>query len=85
MLPTTRYNLIVENRTVQFYKKHIIHAAAVPGPGRAWRTAGFVFVLERTKEIKRLECLDTLCNSRREARDHALKLCMEWIDGHISP
>jgi hypothetical protein len=31
-------------------------------------------------EIKRLECADLTFKTKKKAEEHALKLCMTWID-----
>ena len=71
---------------MQPYKKHPIYGIAVSGPGKLWRPKGLVFStdLNSTLEIKRLEPSDLTFKSKKEAEEHALKLCRAWIDGHES-
>jgi hypothetical protein len=66
---------------MQRYKNHPILGAAITGPGMLWGSRGLVFTPDTPlREIKRLECADVICTSRKEAEHYALKLCMAWID-----
>jgi hypothetical protein len=63
------------------YKNHPVYGIAVPGPGKEWYCRGLIFEPEqKVTEIKRLECADLTFTSKKKAEEHALKLCMIWID-----
>ena len=67
---------------MRHYKNHPIDLVAMPGRGRLWHSRGLVFDPERPKKvIKRLECADIVCETSKEAEQHALILCKAWIDG----
>jgi hypothetical protein len=68
------------------YKNHRIYGIAVPNPGKLWHPRGLVFAPDEnsTIEIKRLESTDLTFKTKKEAEEHALNLCREWIDGHGS-
>jgi hypothetical protein len=67
---------------MQPYKRHPIYGIAVSEPEKMWHPKGLVFStdLNCTLEIKRLEPRDSLFRSKKEAEEHALKLCKAWID-----
>jgi hypothetical protein len=70
------------NTKTQPYKKHPIYGIAVSEPGKLWRPKGLVFAtdLNSTLEIKRLEPSGLTFGTKKEAEEHALKLCKAWID-----
>jgi hypothetical protein len=71
---------------MQPYKQHPIYGIAVAEPGKLWRPKGLVFApdLNCTLEIKRIEPSDLTFTSKKEAEEHALKLCKEWIDAQVA-
>jgi hypothetical protein len=68
------------------YKQHPIYGIAVSEPGKLWRPKGLVFAtdLNCTLEIGRLEPAGLTFTSKKEAEEHALKLCKAWIDAQES-
>ena len=67
---------------MQHYKNHPIDGFAVLGRGMLWHSTGVVFDPARPKqELKRLECADIVCRTKKEAEEVALILCEAWIDG----
>jgi hypothetical protein len=68
------------------YKNHPVYAIAVPGHEKAWHCRGLIFEPEqKVNEIKRLECTDQTFTTKKKAEEHALKLCMTWIDEQQLP
>ncbi|MGH7829702.1 MAG: hypothetical protein ACREP8_05945, partial [Candidatus Binatia bacterium] len=59
-----------------------IYGIAVSEPGKQWRPKGLIFPTDpnSTVEIKRLEPADVTFRTKKEAEEHALKLCRAWID-----
>lgn len=68
------------------YKQHPIYGIAVSQPGRLWRPKGLVFAtdLNWTLEIKSLEPANLTFTTKKQAEEHALKLCKAWIDAQES-
>jgi hypothetical protein len=67
---------------MQHYKNHPIYGFAVSERGMLWHSRGVIFDPKHpTREIKRFECNDVICTSRKEAEEHALTLCRAWVDG----
>jgi hypothetical protein len=67
---------------MRHYKNHPIDLVAMPGRGKLRHSRGRVFDPNNPKrEIKRLECADIVCETSKEAQQHALILCKAWIDG----
>jgi hypothetical protein len=63
------------------YKKHPVYVIAVPGPQNRWSCTGLIFEPEqKISEIKRLECADLTFATKKDAEEHALKICRTWID-----
>jgi len=65
------------------YKGHPIYGVAVPVGERRWCSRGLIFDRDHTQtiEIKRLESSGELnFKAKRQAEEHGLKLCREWID-----
>jgi hypothetical protein len=64
------------------YTDHPIYGIAIPIPGKLWHPRGLVYAPDRdaTIEIKRLESTELTFRTKKEAEEHALSLCREWID-----
>jgi hypothetical protein len=63
------------------YKKHPLYVIAVPGPKKRWSSKGLIFESdEQVTEIKRFEFQDLTFGTKKEAEEHALKICRAWID-----
>jgi len=68
-------------QTMLPYKGYPIYGVAVPQAGGGWRCTGLVFEPEqKVTEIQRLECTDLIFQTKKQAEEHALKLCRSWID-----
>ncbi len=68
------------------YKGHPIYGIAVPAPEHRWCSRGLVFDLTQTIEIKRIaNPTDLTFKAKRQAEEHGLKLCRDWIDEQTSP
>ena len=53
---------------MQHYKNHPIYGFAVSERGMLWHSRGVIFDPKHpTREIKRFECNDVICTSRKEA------------------
>jgi hypothetical protein len=69
------------------YKGHPIYGVAVPALEQGWSSRGLVFDrdLTQTIEIKRIESpADLIFRARRQAEEHGLKLCRDWINEQTS-
>ena len=69
------------------YKGYPVYGVAVPAPEHGWNSRGLIFDrdLTQTIEIKRIECPEDLTfKAKREAEDHGLQLCRDWIDEQTS-
>ena len=63
------------------YKNHPIYGIGVRGAGKEWHCRGLIFDPEdNVTEIKRLECAELTFATKKNAEEHALKLCKKWID-----
>jgi hypothetical protein len=70
------------------YKGHPIYGIAVPAPEHRWCSRGLVFDrdLSQTIEIKRIQGpTDLSFKSKKQAEEHGLKLCRDWIDEQSFP
>jgi hypothetical protein len=66
---------------MQQYKSHPIYGVAVPAQQHGWHSRGLVFAPDQTVEIKRLDGpSDLTFKTKKQAEEHALKLCKVWID-----
>ena len=56
--------------------------AAVPAAEHRWYSRGIVFDrdLNQTIEIKRIESTARAFKTKKQAEEHALELCKNWID-----
>jgi hypothetical protein len=73
--------------TMKQYKGHPIYGVAVSAPEHRWISRGLVFDpdLNQTVEIQRIQCPDDLSfQAKRQAEEHGLKLCRDWIDEQAS-
>ena len=69
------------------YNGHPVYGSAIPAvAGNGWHAHGLVFTPTDTEspiiEIKRLDDKESTFATREEAEEHALKLCVVWIDEH---
>ena len=63
------------------YRNHPVYGIAVPGPGKEWYCRGLIFEPDnKVTQIKRLESPDLTFTTKKKAEEHALKLCITWID-----
>ena len=63
------------------YNNHPIYGIGVRGPGKKWSCKGLIFDPDdKVTEIKSLERTELTFATKKEAEDHALKLCKIWID-----
>lgn len=63
------------------HNHHPIYGIGVRGPGKEWYCKGLIFDPEdKVTEIKRLESSEITFANKRKAEEHALKLCIRWID-----
>ena len=71
-----------QHRIMNQYKGHPIYGVAVPVSGRRWCPRGLIFDrdLTQTIEIKRIDTAEVNFEDKRQAEDHGLKLCRDWID-----
>jgi hypothetical protein len=69
------------------YKGHPIYGIAVPAPERGWCSRGLVFDPgTQTIEIKRIQGpTDLTFKAKKQAEEHGLKLCRDWIDEQPPP
>ncbi|MGH7846093.1 MAG: hypothetical protein ACREQW_13115 [Candidatus Binatia bacterium] len=70
------------------YKGHPIYGIAVPAPEHRWCSRGLVFDrdLNQTIEIKRIDApTDLTFKAKKQAEEHGLKLCRDWIDEQTLP
>jgi hypothetical protein len=73
---------------MQKYNGYPIYGVAVPAHQNGWYARGLVFPvdLQQTVEIKRLDGpSDLTFKTKKQAEEHALKLCKIWIDEQTSP
>ena len=69
------------------YKGHPIYGIAVCALEHRWSSSGLVFDsdLTQTIEIKRVQSpADLTFSTKRQAEEHGLKLCQNWIDEQTS-
>ena len=65
------------------YKGYPIYGVAIPAGEHGWCSRGLIFDRDQTQtiEIKRLESpVELNFKAKRQAEEHGLKLCREWID-----
>ena len=63
------------------YRNYPVYGIAVRGPEKEWHCRGLIFEPEdKVTEIKRLESPDLTFTTKKQAEEHALKLCRTWID-----
>jgi hypothetical protein len=67
------------------YKGHPVCGSAIPLMGRdGWYAQGLVFAPTETEspiiEIKRLDDRELTFATKEEAEQHALEMCVVWID-----
>lgn len=63
------------------YNNHPVYGIGVRGFGKEWYCKGLIFDPDdKVTEIKSLERTELTFATKKEAEDHALKLCKIWID-----
>ena len=63
------------------YKGHPIYGIGIRGEGKEWHCRGLIFNPgDKVTEIKRMECAELAFKTKKQAEEHALKLCEQWID-----
>ena len=68
---------------MQQYNGYPIYGVAIPAEQKRWHARGLVFPpdLQQTIELKRLDgASDLTFKTKKQAEEHALKLCKVWID-----
>ena len=64
------------------YKDYPIYGVAVPASDNQWCSRGLVFDrdLNQTIEIKRIDSIDQVFKTKKQAEEYGLELCKDWID-----